>query len=226
MRGALDARREALSELSSLATELLRDAGHNPTSDMLRRITSTLEGVSAYASLPDAPAAGRLTHDVDPPGFESFSSLIPGAVVTQRAEEPARVTSTKKSVSASTNTRRKTVPGGDLRQLEKTRQAKIAVAKVSLQDAKRALIKARTRAQSAESAQKKAQAHAKETEKQRREAEQRFEKARAASEGAAQRAQNVAAEVEEAVMGVEEAERTVAKAAKEIESLSRELPDG
>ncbi len=52
MRGALDARREALSDLSRLATELLRDAGHNPTLDTMRRITTAREAMSAYASRP------------------------------------------------------------------------------------------------------------------------------------------------------------------------------
>ena len=226
MRGALDARREALSDLSDLATALLRDAGHNPTSDTMRRITTTLEAMSAYASLPDAPSPGRLTHDVDPPGFESLASLIPGAGMTERTEEPARVTHSQKSVSAATNTRRKAAPDGDVRQLEETRQARIAAAKVSLQDAKRVLIEARARAQSAQAAQKKADADAKEAEKHRREAEQRFEKARAASEDAARRARTVAAEVEEAAKAVEDAERTVEKASKELESLFRELPAG
>ncbi len=41
LRGALDARREALTHLSDLATSLLRDAGHNPA--------------------PDTPRPGRLT---------------------------------------------------------------------------------------------------------------------------------------------------------------------
>ena len=88
MRGALDARREALSTLSDLATELLRDAGHNPTHDTIRRITTTLEGMSAYASLPDGPRPGRLTQDVDPPGFESLGSFTP-ATSSPRKVEPA-----------------------------------------------------------------------------------------------------------------------------------------
>ena len=69
MRGALDERRDALAQLEALATELLREAGPNPTMDMIRRITTTLEALSAYASSPDGPAFGRLTHDVDPPGI-------------------------------------------------------------------------------------------------------------------------------------------------------------
>src|SRR5882724_7402871 len=79
IRGSLDARSEALSQLSDLATALLRDAGHNPTPDTIHRITTTLEAMSAYASRSDAPRPGRLTHDVDPPGFESLASFIPGS---------------------------------------------------------------------------------------------------------------------------------------------------
>ncbi|MGH9883158.1 MAG: hypothetical protein ACRD6N_17115 [Pyrinomonadaceae bacterium] len=223
MRGPLDARREALSELSLLATALLRDAGHNPTPDTMRRITTTLEAMSAYASLPDALPPGRLTHDVDPPGFESLASFVPGAAMPERTAEPARVTPSRKG-SAATNARRKAVPAGDVRQLEETRQARIAAAKASLQDAKRVLVKTRARAQNAEAAQKKAYADAKEKEKHRREAEERFEKAREASEDAARRALNASAEVEEAAKKVEDAERTVEKASKELESLFRELP--
>src|SRR2546421_2459884 len=87
MRTALDARREALSQLSALATALLRDAGpnpgQNPTPDTTRRITTTLEAMSAmsamsaYSSRSEAPRPGRLTHDVDPPGFEAHASFIP-----------------------------------------------------------------------------------------------------------------------------------------------------
>src|SRR5215207_1711325 len=72
MRVALDARREALSHVSDLATALLRDAGHNPTPDTMLRVTTTLEALSAYASSSDGPRPGRLAHDVDPPGFESL----------------------------------------------------------------------------------------------------------------------------------------------------------
>ena len=219
MRGALDARREVLADLAHLATALLSDAGHNPSPDTVRRITTTLEAMSAYASFPDGPSPGRLTHDVDPPGFESLSALSPGAGMTERTEKPARVTHSQKSVSAATNTRRKAAPDGDVRQLEKTRQAMIAAAKVSLQDAKRVLTAARARARSAQAAQKKADADAKEAEKQRRTAEQRLEKARAAAEDAARRARTVKAEIEEAVKAVEDAERTVEKASKELDSL-------
>src|SRR6266496_4874420 len=226
MRTALDARREALTHLADLATSLLRDAGHNPMPDTIRRITTTLEAMSAYASRSDAQHPGRLTHDVDPPGFESLASLIPGAGMTESAQKPARVSPPQKaqrpqkSGSALSNTRRKIAPDDDVRQLEATRKAKlagIAAAKVSLQEAKRVLIEARDREQSLKAAQKKADVEAKETEK-------RLEKARAASEDAVQRVRSVAVEVREAGQSVEDAERTVEKASEELEKLFRESP--
>src|SRR5262245_11371904 len=76
MRDSLDARRELLSQLTDLATALLQDAGHNPTLDMARRITTTLEALSVSS---DGPSPGRLTQDVDPPGFEALASLMTGA---------------------------------------------------------------------------------------------------------------------------------------------------
>jgi hypothetical protein len=223
MRIALDARRAALTQLSDLATSLLRDAGHNPTPDTIHRITTTLEAMSAYASRSNAPRPGRLTHDVDPPGFEALASFTPRTGMTgparEPAREPARFTPSQKSSSAATNTRRKVTPDTHVSKLEETRKTGIAAAKVSLQDAKRVLIEARARAQSLQAAQKKVEAEAKEAEKQSREAEKRWEKARATSEDAAQRVRGVAVEAKKAAKSVEDAKRTVEKASEELESL-------
>ena len=71
-----DARRESLNELSRLAAELLREAGHNPSPETLRRVGTTLEAISAYASLPAGFYPGRLTEDHDPPGFDALTALI------------------------------------------------------------------------------------------------------------------------------------------------------
>ncbi|MGH9905444.1 MAG: hypothetical protein ACRD8U_07670, partial [Pyrinomonadaceae bacterium] len=222
MRGALDTRLEVLSHLSDLATVLLRDAGHNPTPDTVRRVTTTLEAMSVYGSSPNAPRPGRLTHDVDPPGFDALASLIPGASMAQGTEEPARVTQSQESGRTDTGRRRKAEPAAGVRQLEETRQARIAAAKVSLQEAKALLIEARGKAQGLETALKKASAEAKDAEKHRREAEERFKEARAASEDATRHAQNVASEVKQATKAVEDAKRTVEKTSKELEKLFRE----
>lgn len=209
MRESLDARREALVQLSDLASELLRDGGHNPSQDTLRRVTATLEALSAYALLSDGPTPGRLTQDVDPPGFASLASLMSG--VGEQTEAPARTATTKAPHKATV-----------IADVRKIRQARIAAAKVSLQDAKKSLTEARTRAQSLEATQKKANTEAKEAEKHKREAEVRLERATAAAKDATRRAQTVAAEAEEAAQALEDAKRAVEDATKELDSLLRE----
>lgn len=215
MRTALDARREALTELSELATSLLRDAGHNPAPDTIHRITTTLEGISAYASRSDGPHAGRLTNDVDPPGFESFSGFVPSAT-KQKPVGGRQLADSRKQTAG----RIQQAGGGNqVNRLKEARKAKIAAAKVSLQDAKSSLTKARARAQSLEAAQKKADAEAKKTEKHARDLEATLEKANAAAKDAARRARSVAVEVAEAASGVADAEREVETTSKELESL-------
>lgn len=231
LRGSLDARGEALSHLSDLATVLLREAGHNPTPDTIHRITTTLEALSAHATFSDGPTPGRLTQDVDPPGFESLASLIPGTDTTKRNEELTRVTPSQKSGSPAAKTRQAT-PADNVQKVlpgEETRRAGIAAAKVSLQEAKRSLTEAQRRAQRSEAAQKKAHAEAKkadaearQAEKDLRHAEQRFNKASAASQDAAHRAERISAEAKEAAQGVEDAEHTIEKASKELKVLLQE----
>jgi len=85
-RAPLAARREALATLSRLAETLLRDSGHNPAPDTIRRIATTLEALSSHASMPNPPHLGRLSEDLDPPGFESFAGLVPG---TPKMKAPA-----------------------------------------------------------------------------------------------------------------------------------------
>lgn len=209
MRDSLDARREALVNLSELATELLHEAGSNPSPDTLRRIVTTLEAMSTYALLPDGPTPGRLSQDLDPPSFGSLASLMSSASAIEDDEEEPVVASPKSSTTA------------NLKRLEEARRAKIAEAKVSLQDAKKSLSDARARAQSLESAQKKANAEVKEAEKRRREVEQLLEKATEVSDAAARRARGVVEELQEVAKTVDDAKRAVEAATKDLESLLR-----
>jgi hypothetical protein len=215
---ALDSRREALSHLSDLATTLLRDAGHNPSPETVHRIATTLEALSVYASLPGGPALGRLTQDVDPPGFDSLASLMSGAGMPKLTLVPPKAPASTKSAAAA-RVQPKKVSTGEQRRLEEARQKRIAAAKGSLQDAKRLLSAAHAREQRAVTAQKKANAEAKATEKQKREAEQRLEKARSASEFAKRRAAYATAEVDETAKALENAKRAVEKASEELEAL-------
>jgi hypothetical protein len=231
---ALDARREALNHLSELATTLLRDAGHNPALDTMRRIAATLEALSANATLPDRQAAGRLTVDLDPPGFESLAPFI-RAVPMTRPEPPALASGRKlrtttsvnpanKSAGAPTKTRQTSAAIKEPRRVDDTRQAKLNAAKASLQGAKKSLVGARARAHTLEAEKKKAERAAKDAEKQKHKAEARFKEASAASVAAAVRAENLARETERAAKTLEDAERAVEQASNELESLFREAP--
>jgi len=231
MRASLNARTAALSHLSDLATTLLRAADHNPAPDTIRRITTTLEAISTLASS-DGPTPGRLTHDVDPPGFESLASLMAGAVVTERVERPARpvhpVPPTP-SIKPAVVVKKVPPPRNDLtneRKLQEARRLDIAAAKASVVSAKKALADAQTRAQALEAAKKKtyaqikeANAAAKRAEKEWRAAEERFNKASAASEEAVEQAQSIGDELAQAMKAVGEAKRSLEVASKELESL-------
>jgi hypothetical protein len=219
MRDALDARREALTQLSDLATTLLSEAGHNPSLETLRRITTTLEALSAYASSSDGPTPGRLTKDVDPPGFESLAGFTASAASTKSAG----VSHSKKSTSVA-KPQPKATPASKTSQLKEVHQAKIADAKVSLQEAKKSLVDARAAVQRLEAQHEKIDREAKDAEKQKREAEQRFKKASAVSEMANRRSTSLATEVEDATKAVADAKRSVEKATKDLETLFRQSP--
>lgn len=219
MRESLDARRQALTNLSELATAVLQDAGHSPTQDTLRRVVASLQAISAYALLPGGPTLGRLTYDVDPPSFESLASLMSGRGAPDHDDNASA--RSRKSGGAVASTRQKSATTGEVRRLEEFRQAKIAAAKTALQEAKRSLTDARARSQNLEAAQKKTNAEVKSAEKSRREAEQRLEKATATYEDVVQRAESVNADAQEAEEALEDAKNTVEQATKHLESLLR-----
>jgi hypothetical protein len=218
MREALDARRDALSHLSDLATEALRDAGHNPSLDTLRRIATTLEALSVATSLSDRTTLGRLTEDIDPPGFDSLGSFAPSAAITKRAAEPLHVSPSKKAVTASSKAQEAAAEASR----REERQDRIDGAKASLQQARKSLTAARAAARSLDGAQRKAEATVKEAAKQKRAAEERFKKASAASADAALRAQSIAVELTKATKTLDGAKRTVESATKELEDSFRE----
>jgi len=214
IHGAIEARRQALTKLAELAAALLRNAKHNPAPDTIHRVTTSLEAISAYAARPDAPRPGRLTQDLDPPGFELFGASPSGAPVTSKTKPFASLTSKHESG--------KRASAEAARRIEEIRKANIAAARAALQEAKKSLSEARAKVQNLESGQKKVLAEAKEAEKLKREAEQRLEKAKAAADVATQRAQNVSVEAREAAKAVKDCERSVEEASRKLEKLFAE----
>ena len=220
LRDLLAARREALSDLARSAAALLRDAGHNPTPDMMRRVTTTLEALSTYASSPNGPPQGRLTTDLDPPGFESLTALIPNTGRAERRSESRRVMPLQPA--ARPGTRAAPVSPRDLNKREEGRKAAIASAKAQLQAAEQTLRTARKMAQQTAAVLKRATAHADETERNRREAEKRLEKATAAAEEARRRLQSVTEDAEKAIRALEDTQRDLEDARKNLKELAEE----
>jgi hypothetical protein len=186
MREALEARREVLTRLSRLAAVTLTEAGHNPTPEKIHRLTTTLEALSTLASSPSAPPAGRLTDDIDPPGFDVFATLMPA--------------------------RRKPIPTPAPEPTKEMRNA----AKAALRNAERALSEARAHARDVDAALQKADARAKETAKRKREAEERLNQARADDQEARERLSTLEANARDATKAVRDAERAVEEASEEF----------
>jgi hypothetical protein len=226
LRGPLEARREALADLSKLAADLLREAGHAPTPDVMRRITTTLEALSTYGGIPETPQGGRLWQDVDPPGFETLAALVPRIGKTGAASGPSKVLSfhpPKKKAAAA----KKLAPEEAERLREQERKDALVAARAALQASERALRDARKQAEHAEAQLKKVAARAKETEKEYREIEKekaaidkRFEKASTEAEAARQEARRIAEEAEAAAQAVEDAERDLETAKRQVEQIS------
>ena len=134
--GALQAaarrRREALIDLLSIAERLLEDAGHGTARSTLRRVESTLEALAAGTDPAEAGGLGRLTGELQPPGFEALLSLAGSAVPPRRQSDP---------------------PRADPRKARRRQHAKEAVA-----EAERELARARKELERAEKARARADA--------------------------------------------------------------------
>lgn len=205
-KGPRDTRRDILAELARLSADILRKGGHTAAPDTMRRITVTLEALSAYAAVPDAPPPGRLTEDVDPPGFDALTALF--------SSSGTPPTKSVESTRTAPDVRQRDQKTLDRRGVEEAREEKIADARASLQEAEGVLKEARTKAQTASVERKN-------TEQEKREAEERLAKARSELEETVRYANNKQVEEEAAKRAVENASRLVEKANSELRSLLR-----
>jgi len=219
LRTPLEARRAALSELTTQAAKLLTDAGNTGAPDTMRRITTTLEALSTYAGIPDTPQPGRLTDDVQPPGFEVLAALVPRVDRSDRAAGPTRIIPFEHKKPALKKTS-KTSDEDEEKAREAERKAQIAAARAGVQESERALRDARKAAQQAEEELKKAAARAKEAEAEKQKADQQLERLAAQADEARKSARAVAAAAEGAAQEVADAERALDKARHALESLA------
>jgi hypothetical protein len=207
IRTLLNERRDALAELMKRANDILRDAGHAASPDATRRIATTLEALATWGGTDGAPQAGRLTDDLDPPGFEALAALVPRPGGGKGASEPSKLLQFRQEQRAAA--KHKKTAEDEAAQKAKAREA--------VQAAERALREAQREAERAEAALKKAAARAKAAEKEKQEFEARYEKIQEEAQAAAKEARRVAEAAETAAQAVADAERDVERARAALE---------
>ncbi|HEY6198131.1 MAG TPA: hypothetical protein VI231_05965 [Candidatus Binatia bacterium] len=181
VRGLLNEKKPMMAGLIERTSAILSAAGHATSPDVLRRVSATLEALAVWGNTEGAPQAGRLTADLDPPGFDALAAVMGGAKI-----EPARVLSFRASKAAEEPT------------------AARARARDAVKAAEKALRDAHRKAERAQTALTKANARTATVEKQKQEIEARYAEARAEARAASNEAKNAA-------QAVAEAERSLAR---------------
>ena len=209
VREHLEARREAQAALVRIAADVLRDGGYSGTRDMLRRVTSTLEALSTYGSLPDAPRAGRLTAELEPPGFD-MAVLLPLTGETRREAADISPAATRPvgTAHAPKPSHRKDAHAA-VRRGEEERRRLAAAAKAAVREAERALRAARKQAERTAATSETAAKRAKESERRRVAIEKQFANAVTEADAARERVREAEANAQRAEQAAEGAERAL-----------------
>jgi len=182
LRALIEEKKQMTMALLAKASAILEQAGHAASLDSMRRVSATLESLAAWGSMEGVPRAGRLTAELDPPGFDTLAVLMGGKkleaekVLLFRAPKPVED------------------PAAMRARLHEAVQA-----------AEKALREAHRDAERAESALAKATARVAAVEKQKQEIEARSAEAKEA-------ARLASSEAKKAAQAVAAAERSLAKA--------------
>ena len=221
VRRLLDSRRQSLTLLTKRAADILRTAGHAATPDTMRRIMTTLEALATYGTGEGAPPAGRLTDDLDPPGFEALAALVPRDGTNKREGDISRVLPFRQETRKprAPSRRGKLDPEEEARRREEELNAKRAAAREAVRAAEQTVQEARAAVEEVEGALKQAAARTKAAEQEKLEAEQRFEQASAAAAEVTREARAVARRAEEAAQAVSDAERELERAQQALNAV-------
>src|SRR5262249_28354681 len=87
LRDAIAQQRAALATALKRSQALLAQAGLGASPAVVRRIHRTLEALAAHGAPQPTPGAGRLSEDLEPPGFEALSGLTVGPAAPRGAPE-------------------------------------------------------------------------------------------------------------------------------------------
>jgi hypothetical protein len=182
LRELLAEKKQIMTALTEKAAAILGASGNGASPDAMRRVSATLESLAVWGDTAGVPRAGRLTSDLDPPGFDALAALIDAKKLG-----PARVLPFQRPKPA------------------EDRAAARAQAREAVHAAEKALREARREAERAEAALTKATAHTAAVEKQKQEIEARLMKAKEEMQAASN-------EARKAAQTVADAERALAKA--------------
>jgi hypothetical protein len=187
LRGLFDEKKKMMGGLTERASAILAAAGHAASPDAMRRVSATLEALAVWGRTEGAPQAGRLTVDLDPPGFDALAAVMGGAKI-----QPANVLSFR------------------ARKATEDPAVARAQARDAVKAAEKQLRQARAGAERAQAALKKADARAAAVEKQKQEIDARYAEARDEARTASNEARN-------AEQAVADAERSLARAKEAAE---------
>jgi hypothetical protein len=182
VRDLLNEKKRMMAELTSRASAILSDAGHAASPDAMRRVSATLEALAVWGKTEGAPEPGRLTADLDPPGFDALAAVMSGVKL-----EPARV-----------------LPFRASKAVEDPKESRIR-AREAVKAAEKALREAQREVGRTQTALQKANARATALEKQKEGIEARYVEAR-------DEARVAASEAKSSADAVASAERSLAKA--------------
>lgn len=189
LRALLEEKKQMMLALLANVSAIFEEAGQSaPPDTMMRRVSATLEALAAWGDTEGGPEPGRLTADLDPPGFDTLAALMGGKkiqaekVLLFRAPKPVHDPATTRAA----------------------RQEALQTAKQALRDAQR-------NAAQTESALAKASARAAAVETQKQEIEARYAEAKEAVRLAS-------SEAKKSAQAVADAERYLAKAKGALET--------
>jgi hypothetical protein len=205
VRATMAARNEATSDLLQLASKLLRDAGHNASPDAMRRITTTLEALSIYPSVSNAPIPGRLTDDVAPLSFELLAALAPRVNADAPADMHSQPSRNESIVAPQSEPH-------SVRKQKQDRRTELASAEAALRTAEQVLREARANVDNVAAALENAAALVNER-------EEGLAKARAAVNEARRRVHDLDVEAGKAKGVLRDAERSVERARSRLKKL-------
>jgi hypothetical protein len=217
-RESVNTRRETVAALTAIAEGLLRGGHYSATRDVLRRVTSTLEALSSYGSLPGAPVAGRLIDDVQPPGFGAVAGFLPES--SRREAGGAKLPMRLRRAEPATKRPAGRDSAAARRDEERRRKRLISAAKAAVREAERAMNGACKQAERAAARVDVAEKRAKEIEGRRARMEKQLARVAKEAQVARQSASEAIASANDAAQAVEGAKRALELARRQLQEVA------